>query len=162
VSLKPFKAIAAMSDNRVIGRGNALPWHLPEDFKWFKRVTTGHLLLMGRRTYESIGKPLPGRRTVVLTRGRGVGFGEGVEVVGSLDAAVTLAGDGGGRDMFVCGGAEVYAQTLRLCSELYLTRVRRVVEGDAWFPVFEPWFAPREIILETPDFVVERWVSREP
>src|ERR1041384_4405667 len=115
--MKHFKAIAAMSENRVIGNGNKIPWHLPEDFKWFKKMTTGNIVVMGRKTFESIGKPLPNRQTIVLSR---CGFQHpGVRTAASLDevaAMPTLTGE-----LFLCGGAEIYAQGLSRCSDLYLT-----------------------------------------
>ena len=147
----PFKAIAAMSLNRVIGRGNSIPWDLPEDFEWFKKTTMGHVLVMGRKTFESIGRPLPGRETIVLT-----GSGEpiaGVRTVGSLDA-LGKAGDLGDRTIFICGGAQVYAQLLDQCSDLYLSVVKREVEGDAFFPKFEPMFDAGETLRESGDFDV--------
>src|SRR5579862_4357184 len=111
--MKHFKAIAAMSENRVIGQGNKIPWHLPEDFKWFKRMTTGQVIVMGRKTYESIGKPLPNRTTLVLSRSpREI---SGVRVISSL-AEIDLAHET--REVYICGGAEIYAQALPLCSDL--------------------------------------------
>mgnify|MGYP001284797458 CR=1 FL=1 len=155
--VRSFKAIAAMSENRVIGDGGRIPWHLPEDFKWFKRATLGQILVMGRRTYESIGRPLPGRDTYVLSRS---GFSapgiRGVPDVASLDQAV--AGDP--REVFIAGGAEIYAQLLPRCSDLYLTRVRRTVPGDAFFPPFENSFVRVATVLENDDFVVEHYRQR--
>ena len=129
MSALPFKAIAAMSLNRAIGNGNTIPWHLPEDFKWFKETTMGHVLAMGRKTFESIGRPLPGRETVVLTRNPG--FVTGVRTLGSLEelGQVEAYRD---RTIFICGGAEIYSQALCQCSDLFLTRVKRKVEGDAF------------------------------
>src|SRR5512137_320037 len=102
--MKHFKAIAAMSFNRVIGSGDTIPWHLPEDFKWFKRMTTGQVVVMGRKTFESIGKPLPNRTTLVLSRSH---FQHpGVETVSDLDQ-IDLAHEN--REVFICGGAQVYA-----------------------------------------------------
>ena len=122
-------AIAAVSENRVIGAGNRIPWHLPEDFRFFKATTMGHVLVMGRKTFESIGRPLPGRETIVLSRS---GFAHpGVQTIPSL---LDLPAFSGERRVFICGGAEIYRQTLPLCSELYLTHVRRTVDGDAVFP----------------------------
>jgi dihydrofolate reductase len=150
--LKFFKAIAAMSQNRVIGQGGKIPWHLPEDFKWFKKMTTGQIVVMGRKTFESIGRPLPNRTTLVLSRG---GF--------SHPSAVTAADLGGvdwsqpalaGRAVFICGGAQVYAQTLTSCSDLYLTLVKRVVEGDTFFPAFEDQFTLAEEIMDGPEFKI--------
>src|SRR5205814_10417244 len=106
--VKPFKAIAAMSLNRVIGQGNKIPWHLPEDFKWFKEMTTGQVLVMGRKTFESIGKPLPNRTTIVLSRSaQNI---PGVETISSLSQIDPTNGNLAGRNIFICGGAEVYKQ----------------------------------------------------
>src|ERR1700759_4236808 len=111
--MKYFKAIAAMSENRVIGHGNKIPWHLPEDFKWFKKMTMGNVIVMGRKTFESIGKALPGRETIVLTRGGGT-F-QGARTAKNLDAINATDN----REVYVCGGADVYQQALPLCSDLY-------------------------------------------
>jgi dihydrofolate reductase len=149
--MKPFKAIAAMSLNRVIGSGNKIPWHLPEDFKWFKRMTTGHVIVMGRRTYESIGKPLPNRATIVLTRSSAPI--PGVQTAASIEALMAdpaLAS----REVFICGGAEIYRQALPLCSDLYLTLVNRTVEGDTFFPPFEDQFQLADEVLANEQFRV--------
>ncbi len=147
----PFKAIAAMSLNRVIGSGNSIPWHLPEDFAWFKQTTMGHVLVMGRKTFESIGSPLPGRETIVLTR-RAEPI-PGVRTIDSLDG-LGQADDLGDRTIFICGGAQVYSQALGKCSDLFLTVVKREVEGDAFFPEFEPMFDAGETLRESDDFDV--------
>ncbi len=149
---RPFKAIAAMSLNRVIGRGNQLPWHLPEDFKWFKKTTTGQVIVMGRKTFESIGRPLPNRTTLVLSRS-GVSL-PGVQTVGELSQIDPNQPELAGREIYLCGGAEVYAQGLRLCSELYLTLVKRVVEGDRFFPPFEDQFELAGELLDFPEFKI--------
>src|SRR6266508_4498929 len=99
-----------MSLNRVIGAGNKIPWHLPEDFKWFKKLTTGHVVVMGRKTFESIGKPLPNRETIVLSRS-GFVF-PGVRTVSSLEAINLSDATFAEKDVFICGGAEIYAQAL--------------------------------------------------
>jgi len=149
---KYFKAIAAMSENRVIGREGQIPWHLPEDFKWFKQLTMGHVLVMGRKTFESIGRPLPGRETIVLSRS---GFtASGVRTIVDI-ARIDLASDP--REIFICGGAEIYAQALPLCSDLYLTIVKRTVEGDAFFPPFEEAFRLHETVMERPEFEVRHY-----
>lgn len=150
-----WKAIAALSINRAIGFRNQIPWHLPEDFRWFKQTTTGHTLVMGRKTFESIGRPLPGRRTIVLSRSA---FQHpGVSTAPDLDALAGLPPHG---TLFICGGAQVYEQALPRCSELLLTRVKRTVEGDAFFPPFEHLFDLAETIRDTPDFTIERWRRR--
>ena len=150
--MKHFKAIAAMSLNRVIGNGNKIPWHLPEDFKWFKATTTGHVIVMGRKTFESIGKPLPNRQTIVLSRANFVY--PGVKTVRGLEELPGVTAD---RQVFICGGAQVYEQALPLCSELLLTLVKREVEGDAFFPRFEDQFELAEEIRETPEFKILRY-----
>jgi len=150
--VKHFKAIAAMSENRVIGHGNKIPWHLPEDFKWFKKMTTGHVIVMGRKTFESIGKALPNRETIVLSR---TGFSyPGVRMVRALDE-IDLAHET--RDVFICGGAQIYEQALPLCSDLFLTRVKRTVEGDAFFPRFEEAFQRIAVLDDTPEFSIEHY-----
>src|SRR5579859_4420859 len=145
MTVRPFKAIAAMSLNRVIGAGNKIPWHLPEDFKWFKRMTTGHVIVMGRKTYESIGKPLPNRTTIVLTRS--AELLAGVQTVSELAQLESLHSTLAGREIFICGGAQIYRQALPLCSDLYLTVVKQVVDGDALFPPFEHSFELKEELL---------------
>lgn len=151
-----FTAIAAISLNRVIGDGNKIPWHLPEDFKWFKQVTMGQVLVMGRKTFESIGKPLPGRETIVLTRG--AWSHPGVKTAASLDA-LPLASDDR-RTVFIAGGAEIYRQALPMCGELLLTLVKRKVTGDAFFPPFDEQFELVEKIRETADFDILRYRRR--
>lgn len=145
-----------MSLNRVIGNGNKIPWHLPEDFKWFKQVTTGHILVMGRKTYESIGRPLPNRTTLVLTRGPF--SAPGVQTIRDLRE---IDPNRETREVFICGGAQVYEQALPLCSDLYLTLVKREVPGDAFFPPFEHLFTPAEQIQETPEFTIARYLNRQ-
>lgn len=151
-ALKPLIAIAAMSLNRVIGNGNQIPWHLPEDFKWFKQTTIGHIIVMGRKTFESIGKPLPNRETIVLSRS--ALSHPGVKTIGSLDELSAVVA---GRQVFICGGAQIYEQALPLCSELLLTLVKREVAGDAFFPKFEDQFELVEEIRDTPEFKILRY-----
>jgi dihydrofolate reductase len=148
-------AIAAMSLNRAIGMGNRIPWHLPEDFQWFKRMTTGHTLVMGRKTFESIGRPLPNRRTLILSRSA---FNHpGTTTISKLSEINAPPG----QKIFICGGAEIYRIALPYCGDLYLTLVQREVAGDAFFPPFETDFVQREICLEKPEFIISHWVRRE-
>ncbi len=147
--MKHFKAIAAMALNRVIGRENKIPWHLSEDFRWFKKMTTGQIVIMGRKTFESIGRPLPNRATIVLTRSKEPI--SGVEIVSDLNEVDPNSDP---RDMFVCGGAEVYRSALPLCSDLYLTLVKREVPGDTFFPVFEDRFESVEVVMDRPEFKI--------
>jgi dihydrofolate reductase len=152
-----FTAIAAMSRNRVIGRAGTIPWHLPEDFRWFKQVTMGHILVMGRKTFESIGRPLPGRQTVVISRS---GFlHPGVTTMQTLSAS-SFAGES--RTPFLCGGAQIYREYLSLCDDLYLTLVLREVNGDAFFPSFEGQFIQVGVLRETPDFQVLHYRRTHP
>ncbi len=146
-----FVAIVAMAENRVIGAGNKLPWHLPEDFKWFKQQTLGKMLLMGRKTFESIGRPLPGRTTLVLSRSAAPI--PGVTVIRSLDEIAIVAP--AAPEVMVCGGAEIYALTQPCWQEVFVTRVKRtVVGGDAFFPEFEAEFAAPELVRDTPEFSI--------
>lgn len=132
--------IAAVAGNGVIGRGGGIPWRLPADLAHFKRTTMGHTLVMGRRTYESAG-PLPGRRTLVLSRSPGwrpPGDPAGVEPVPSLDEALARAAAAGETQVFVCGGEAVYRRALEVADRLYLTRVEAEPEGDTFFPELDP------------------------
>jgi len=156
--MNTLKAIAAMSLNRVIGAGNKIPWHLPEDFNWFKKITSANVIVMGRKTFESIGKPLPNRTTIVLSRSQ---FSyPGVQTVSDLNQIDLANPAGAGGVVFICGGAQVYEQFLPLCSDLYLTLVKRVVDGDAFFPRFEETFTPVEEVLDTADFKITRYRNR--
>ena len=130
----------AMAQNRVIGRNNNLPWHLPEDLKYFKRITLGKPVIMGRKTFESIGKPLPGRTNIVVTRNADFSA-EGVKTVNSLSAAKALCESIGEIDgiseAMVIGGAEIYTQAMPVADRLYLTEVHANVDGDTFFPEFD-------------------------
>ncbi len=128
--------LAALSDNDVIGRAGRLPWHLPDELRHVKTLTTGHTLVMGRKTYESIGKPLPGRTSIVLTRNADFECDPEVIVATDFDAALDAAAQRGESEVFVFGGETVYALALPRADRLYLTRVHATVEGDAHFPEF--------------------------
>jgi len=142
----PVAAIVAAADNDVIGRGNALPWDLPADLAHFRRRTLGKPILMGRRTYESIGRPLPGRTNIVITRDRAYAP-EGVRVVHTLEEALEVAEHialiDGAEELVVIGGAEIYAATLGLLDRLYLTRVHVSPSGDTYLPAVD-WSVWRE------------------
>ena len=146
-----MKAIAAMSRERVIGAGGKIPWHISEDLKFFKRTTLGHVIVMGRKTFESLGRPLPGRENWVLSR---TATFEGARVFRHPSEIVP---PGDGREVFVIGGAELYAALLPRCDEILLTHVNHFVEGDTWFPVFEPEFDGGELIGSGPDFEILRY-----
>jgi len=130
--------IAALDRNRAIGRGNALPWHLPHDLRHFKALTLGKPLLMGRKTAQALGRALPGRRNLVLTRTGHVPFA-GMQAVPSVDAALQLASEDGAGELCVIGGGEVYALCLPRATRMLLTHVDTAVVGaDAFFPAFDP------------------------
>lgn len=132
--------IVAMAENHVIGRNNQLPWYLPQDLKYFKAVTMGKPIIMGRKTYESIGKPLPGRPNIVVSRNADW-QAEGISVKHSLEQALaygeSLLEINGGEELMLIGGAQLYQAALPMAQRLYLTRVHAEVEGDAYFPEFE-------------------------
>ncbi|HDN9005693.1 type 3 dihydrofolate reductase [Aeromonas sp. 602658] len=128
--------IAAMAHDRVIGKDNQMPWHLPADLAHFKRVTLGKPVLMGRKTFESIGRPLPGRRNLVISRNPDY-QAEGIEVVGSVEAALALLAGSSVEELMVIGGGHLYAEMLPSADCLYLTRIDLAVEGDTRFPAFD-------------------------
>ena len=128
--------IAAVGANNVIGRNNQLPWHMPADLKWFKNHTMGHHLLMGRKTFESTGRPLPGRITVVITRNPNYAP-EGVAIARSLDEAISKAEAAGDPEIYIAGGAEIFAQGLHRADRMYITRIHAEPEGDTFFPEFD-------------------------
>ena len=130
--------VAALDRDHAIGRGNTLPWHLPDDLKRFKALTLGQPVLMGRKTAQSLGRALPKRRNLVLTRSGGVPF-EGMEAVASLQEAIDIAADDGAQTRAVIGGGEVYALAMPLAGRMHLTWVDALVEGaDVFFPRFDP------------------------
>ena len=129
--------IVAHADNRVIGKDNDMPWHLPADLAYFKRTTLGKPIIMGRKTYESIGRPLPGRKNIVISRDEGY-RAEGVEVVGSVEAALALVSDV--EEVMVIGGASLCEQLLPKVNRLYITKIDAEFEGDIYFPKYD---APR-------------------
>jgi len=148
-------AVVAMSTNRVIGRNNKLPWYIPGDLKFFKQITMGKPVVMGRKTYESIGKPLPGRDNIVITRDRGW-KAEGVKVAHDIDQALTVAKACaevcGAEEIMVIGGAQIYEAAMPRIDRLYLTQVQAFIEGDAIFPPLS-WDEWQEVTRE--DFEAE-------
>ncbi len=135
-------AIVAMSSNRVIGREGKLPWHFPEDLKFFKRTTLGHPILMGRATFDSIGRPLPGRQNIVLSHT--MAPREGVTVIRSAAELPQVCGEA--ETVFVIGGARVFEEFLPQCDGLYLTFITEEFEGDVLLPPFEPLFRLKEVV----------------
>lgn len=132
--------IVAMAQNHVIGKSGGMPWHIPEDFKFFKQTTMGHAMIMGRKTYESIGRPLPGRLTIIVSR---TGFDPkhpDVVVVTTIDQALAHAATvvaQWGDEVFIVGGGEIYRQTLARADRIYLTEVAQAVEGDTTYPIID-------------------------
>ncbi len=122
--------VVAISENHAIGKDNKLLWYLPKDLKHFKDITTGHTVIMGRKTYDSVGKPLPNRRNIIITR-QAITI-EGCEVVSSLESAIDLCKSE--QEVFIVGGAEIYKQAMKLTDRIYLTIVNKEFEGDSFFP----------------------------
>ena len=149
-----FKAIAAMASNRVIGNNGKLPWHIPEELQWFRQTTLQQTLLMGRKTFESMGCcPLPQRTTYVLSSQK-IPY-EGIHAITSINELNNLQGT-----VWLCGSAHMYEQFLPLCSELFLTVIYNPYEGDAVFPKFEHLFKQQAILKTTEAFEVQKWVKR--
>jgi dihydrofolate reductase len=153
-----LKAVVAMASNRVIGRDGGLPWRLPEDLKWFKRLTLGHPVIMGRRTMESLGRPLPGRRNLVVSRSLS-SAPAGFELAPSPEDALALVA--GEEEASVIGGAEIYAAMMPLCAEVLLSYVHRPHEGDTRLPEFEDSFELAEILHRDEDFELRRYARAE-
>lgn len=156
--------IAAISKNKQIGLNNQLPWHIPEDLKHFKRLTTGKTVIMGRKTYESIGKPLPNRHNVILTHQKDFKVDPSVTVLHSLDEALSLCHQL--NDVFVIGGGQLYKAFLPYADKLYLTLVDLIIKGDTAFPSFEQDFTCIETTLgqpkdpESPRYTFTVWTRR--
>jgi dihydrofolate reductase len=155
--LAGVKAIVAMTRKRIIGDGNRIPWRLHGEQRWFKEVTMGHPVLMGRKTFESIGKPLPGRRNLVVTR---TGNFAGVDLIRDLAAFDPATYESEGQEIFVIGGAEIYSALLGGCDAIYVTIVKTEYPGDTFFPEFESQFEVAETIRETGDYDIFRYNRR--
>ena len=149
----PLALVAAVSPDRIIGREGGLPWHLPEDLKYFKHLTTGHAVIMGRRTWDEVGRPLPQRRNLVVSRRPGLTL-EGAEVFDRLDAAIAAARGTDALPMVIGGGA-IYRLALPLATRIYLTEVPLQVQGDTTFPELDPaeWQETSRREGETPGLV---------
>lgn len=152
-------AIVAHDPNRLIGAGGDLPWHLPEDLAFFKKTTSGHPIVMGRKTFDSIGRALPKRQNVVLTRDRDW-QAKGVSVIHAPEEVSAMSFEQP-APVYIIGGAEIYAQFLPLLDELLVTAVKKTYEGDTFFPEYDSVFVEKELLLEHEDFSVIRFVRRE-
>ncbi|MBD8603086.1 MULTISPECIES: dihydrofolate reductase [unclassified Pseudomonas] len=165
----PLSLIAALAENRVIGIDNSMPWHLPGDFKYFKATTLGKPIIMGRKTWDSLGRPLPGRLNLVVSRQPDLQL-PGAEVFTSLQAAIeraeAWAREQGAEEVMLIGGAQLYELGLAQADRLYLTRVALHPEGDAWFPEFDEnqWqrvsSVPNEAVDDKPAYTFEVWARR--
>ncbi len=162
----PLSLIAALAQNRVIGIDNRMPWHLPGDFKYFKATTLGKPIIMGRKTWDSLGRPLPGRLNLVVSRQTDLQL-EGAEAYPTLDAAIVRAEqwahEQGVDEVMLIGGAQLYELGLARADRLYLTRVALTPDGDAWFPVFDEgqWQVVSKVenepVDDKPGFDFEVW-----
>lgn len=153
---EPWKAIAAMAENRVIGNHGTLPWNVPGDFKWVKKCTHGQAIVMGRKTFESIGKPLPGRLNIVLSRScREL---DGCLVLPGLEALKQFRTE---RELWIFGGAKLYEQALPFVGDLYLTLIRAQPEGDTFFPEFENRFNLVSIIESHPTHEIRHYRNQD-
>jgi len=151
----PYKAIVAVAEDGVIGRGGDLPWRLSEDLKWFKRITLGHTILMGRKTWESLPGALPSRQNWVLSRT--ANQKDGMSVFRSMEEVQQALVPS--QTLFIIGGGEIYSMALPLCHELFISEVRRKVpDGDAFFPNYKDQFRPVEVLDDNPNFLLRRWV----
>ena len=148
--MRKISIIVAMSENSVIGLNNQLPWHISEDLKNFKKTTLNHCVIMGRKTYESIGKPLKDRRNIVISRSKSLLI-DGVEVVNSLDKAISIVDDS--SEIFIIGGEQIYTISLPMATHLYVTKVNGEYKGDAFFPDYiqDEWkeIAREDLISES-------------
>ena len=151
----PYKAIVAVTEDGVIGRGGDLPWRLSEDLKWFKKITLGHTILMGRKTWESLPGALPSRQNWVLSRT--ANQKDGMSVFRSMEEVQQALVPS--QTLFIIGGGEIYSMALPLCHELFISEVRRKVpDGDAFFPNYKDQFRPVEVLDDNPDFLLRRWL----
>ncbi|NNE92633.1 MAG: dihydrofolate reductase [Verrucomicrobiales bacterium] len=157
MAMMKLKAIVAMSSNRVIGLDADLPWNLPEDLRWFKKLTMGHPIVMGRKTMDSIGKPLPGRRNIVVSRS----LDEAPDGYDLIHDAGNVREELAEEDVvFLIGGAEIYRILLPDCDEVYLTYVFREYDGDTFLPPFEEDFELAEVMDRTEEFELRRYESK--
>jgi dihydrofolate reductase len=147
IALPPIILLAAMAENRVIGKNGAIPWHIPEEVAFFKRTTMGHTLVMGRKTYDSIGHPLPGRTNIVITTQQNLVI-EGCTMASSLQEAIDIARPLN-KKIFIIGGGEIFKQSMILADSIYLSVIHRPVAGDVLFPPF----SNTEFIKQSSEYV---------
>ena len=150
-----LEAIAAMSKNRVIDSNNKIPWYIPSEFQWFKKTTMGDILIMGRKTFESIGKPLPGREIIVISKSKE--NIEGVTVIKNIKDIFNLNTE---RTIWITGGEKIYKNLLPECSEIILSIINQEFEGDAFFPKFEKNFKLEKTIKKEKEFIIQKWIKQ--
>lgn len=140
-----ISCIVAIGKNNVIGLNNKMPWHIPEDLKYFKKTTTGHCVILGRKNFDSIGRPLPQRTNIIITRNKSF-FHSGCITAESIEKALSIALETGENEAFIIGGAEIYKQTIEYWDKLYLTEIDAFFEGDTFFPDldFSEWIMEKE------------------
>jgi len=155
-----FTAIVATAENRAIGMNGKIPWHLPEDLQFFKDTTSGHAMIMGRKTWQSIGRALPNRTSIILSRTLNPAKAPGAIVARNLDEAIDAVPYG--KKAFIIGGEEIYRLAWPDTKELIISHVKGTPEADAFFPVWEKEFTEAETLLETKDFVTKRWLRSSP
>ncbi len=153
-----YSAVVAMASNRSIGKDGQLPWHIPGELKWFKELTIGHPIVMGRKTFDSIGKALPGRRNIVFSQSLHQGDVPGVEIINSLADLEALALEG---EVFIIGGTRVFELLLDRTDTIYLTYIYQSHEGDTFFPAFEDDFSRPEVVREKPEYEVRIYRRNE-
>ncbi|MGE5355510.1 MAG: dihydrofolate reductase [Deltaproteobacteria bacterium] len=140
-----ISCIVAIGKNNVIGLNNKMPWHIPEDLKHFKKTTTGHCVILGRKNFDSIGRPLPQRTNIIITRNKSF-FHSGCKTAESIEKALSIALESGENEAFIIGGAEIYKQTIEYWNKLYLTEIDAFFEGDTFFPELDlsQWIMEKE------------------
>ena len=152
-----FKAIAAVSKNGVIGKQGDLPWRIPGELKWFKKITMGHVIVMGRKTWDSLPGALPGRENWILSKSKL--YSENCRTFNSFEQIEKEAGD---RTVFIIGGGEIYSSFISKCEELFITEVQQFIEdGDVFFPTFKNQFEFVENLEENEQFILGRWVREK-
>lgn len=153
--MKPWKAIAAVSLNGVIGKDNSIPWYLPGDWKWVKERTAGQIVVMGRKTFDSIGRPLPNRENIIVSRS--MEERDGLRVVRDLSEVEEIQTE---KEIWIFGGEQIYRQALPNCDELYLTVVNQNVQGDTYFPEFEGQYALKGVLRKEAEFRILLYVRK--
>ncbi|WP_368936677.1 dihydrofolate reductase [Bacillus sp. SH8-8] len=156
--MRNWKAIVAMGENRVIGINNTLPWDIPEEKEWFRTKTSKQLLVLGRKTFESIRFRNPESQYLVLSKNeKNSDYDSNVQFINNIDKLDSINTN---KEVWICGGEEIYRQTLTNCSELYLTTIKKSFDGDCYFPDYKEDFIFNEIIFENEYFIIEKYINK--